>query len=211
MSARVTRFFAPKLAALGGLALLASLALAAHVAAAPSAAVGTVTGRVMWGSCVRGVPLPLTPDGQSQPGVAPGGAVESQPAEVQPMPAPGQGQVEPTKPFPGRPLPVPITGLPAGAVLVAVQNTSISARTDETGRFSLSNVPAGVYLTVAAGPVASSTSATAERPNVFINGSETVDVGTLALGGSSPYGIACRLPMMEAPDGAPGAPAQGAP
>jgi hypothetical protein len=129
------------------------------------------------------------------------------------MPAAGQGQVEPSpsRPIPGRPLPVPVTGLPAGAVLVAVQNTSISARTDEAGRFSLSNVPAGMYMTVAAGPVANSTSATAERPNVFVNGAETVDIGTLALGGSTPYGIACRLPMMDTPDGAPGAPFQGAP
>jgi hypothetical protein len=167
----------------------------------------------MWGSCVRGVPLPMTPDGQAQPGAAPG-VVESQPPESpQPMPAPGQGQVEPSKPMPmpGRPLPVPVTGLPAGAVLVAVQNTSISARTDEAGRFSLANVPAGMYMTVAAGPVASSTSATADRPNVFVNDGETVDIGTLALGGSSPYGIACRLPMIDTPDGGPGAPAQGAP
>jgi hypothetical protein len=214
MSALVNRSFVPKLAVLGGLALVGSLALAAHVAAAPSAAVGSVTGRVMWGSCVRGVAPPMTPDGQTQqPGAAAPGVVESQPAEVQPMPAQGQGQVEPSRPIPGRPMPVPapITGLPAGAVLVAVQNTSISARTDEAGRFSLSNVPAGTYLTVAAGPVASSMSATADRPNVFINGGETVDIGTLALGGSAPYGIACRLPMLDTPDGGPGAPAQGAP
>jgi hypothetical protein len=94
---------------------------------------------------------------------------------------------------------------------VAVQNTSVSARTDEAGKFSLSGVPAGQYMTVAAGPVANSQSATAERPNVFVNGGQNTDIGTLALGGSSVYGIACRLPM-DTPDAVPGgAPNTGAP
>jgi hypothetical protein len=87
-----------------------------------------------------------------------------------------------------------VNGLPAGAVLVAVQNTNVSARTDEAGRFMLSGVPAGQYMTVAAGPVADSLSATAERPNVFVQGGQSVDIGTLSLGGGGPigFGIACR-------------------
>jgi hypothetical protein len=93
--------------------------------------------------------------------------------------------------------------LPAGAVLVAVQNTSISARTDEAGKFSLSGVPAGQYLTVAAGPVADSLSATAGRPNVLVNGGQSLDIGTLALGGGSPLGIACRF-VPGAADATPG-------
>jgi hypothetical protein len=93
--------------------------------------------------------------------------------------------------------------LPAGAVLVAVQNTSISARTDEAGKFTLSGVPAGQYLTVAAGPVADSLSATAGRPNVLVSGGQSVDIGTLALGGSSPLNIGCRFPTGAA-DSAPG-------
>ena len=120
--------------------------------------------------------------------------------------------MRPTRPAPrsSRPpgsRPTPIDGLPAGAVLVAVQNTAISGRTDETGRFSLSGVPAGQYLTVAAGPVANELSAVAERPNVFVNGGETVEIGTLRLGGVAPAGIACRvlpgLGLPATPDTAP--------
>src|SRR6202011_1488414 len=98
--------------------------------------------------------------------------------------------------YPGRPVPAPVNGLPAGAVLVAVQNTGVNARTDEAGRFTLSGVPAGQYMTVAAGPVADSVSATALRPNVFVSGGQSVDVGTLALGASTaqPFPIACRFP-----------------
>jgi hypothetical protein len=203
MSALI-RLHRPSIAlpALAALAIVASLALAAHSATAQSAT-GTVTGRVLWGSCVRGIPLPMTPEGQGQ---------------VQPMTPEGQGQAQPTTPGiadqapgPNRPIPAPINGLPAGAVLVAAQNTAISARTDEAGKFTLSGIPAGQYLTVAAGPVANSVNATAERPNVFVNGGQSVDIGTLALGGPSPFGIACRLPL-GVPDATPGeAPTPAAP
>ena len=165
------------------------LLLVAHGATAQTAT-GSITGRVMWGPCVRGIPLPMTPDGQAEPGAP---AAPEAP-NTMPQPAPGSR-------------PVPITGLPAGAVLVAVQNTSVSARTDETGKFTLSGVPAGQYMTVAAGPVANESSAVAERPNVFVNGGESVDVGTLSLGGSSPLGIACRfVPGIGAAQGADGPP-----
>lgn len=180
----VLRLWKPSRAmpALGALAVLASVAFATHSATAQSAT-GTVTGRVLWGSCIRGIPLPLTPNGQPQPNAA----VSPDAPEAQVMPGSR---------------PVPINGLPAGAVLVAVQNTSVNARTDEAGRFTLSGVPAGQYMTVAAGPVADSLSATAQRPNVFVNGGQSLDVGTLSLGGSGvpPYSIACRLPQgLDAP------------
>jgi hypothetical protein len=165
-------------------AVLASVAVAVHGAAAQGAA-GTITGRVLWGPCLRGLPLPMTPNAQ-------GGEVEPN----------GPGIVD-QPPLPGRPGPGPINGLPAGAVLVAVQNTSLSARTDETGRFTLSGVPAGQYLTVAAGPVADSNTAIAERPNVFVNGGQSTDVGILSLGGPSSVGIACRF-FPSGPDAAPG-------
>ena len=176
--------------ALGVLAVLASVAFAASGATAQSAT-GTVSGRVLWGSCIRGIPLPMTPGGQAQPGVAVSPDAPAPDAQI----APGSR-------------PVPINGLPAGAVLVAVQNTAVSARTDEAGRFTLSGVPAGQYMTVAAGPVADSLSATAERPNVFVSGGQSVDVGTLSLGGSGvpPFSIACRLPTgvdSAVPGGAP--------
>jgi hypothetical protein len=144
----------------------AAVLLVAYGAEAQPAS-GTVSGRVLWGSCIRSIPLPAAPDAQVQP--------------AQPVPVPG-GTLPQS------------SGLPAGAVLVAVQNTSVSARTDEAGRFSLSSVPAGQYLTVAAGPVANATSAVAERPNVFVNGGQSVDIGALSLGGSPiPLGIPCRV------------------
>ena len=152
-------------------AALAVLLLVAHGATAQSAT-GTVSGRVVWGACIRAIPLPeaqgapAAPDSQAQPA---------------PMPVPGTG-------------PTSTSGLPAGAVLVAVQNTPINARTDESGKFTLTVVPAGQYLTVAAGPVANATNAIAERPNVFVDGGQSVDLGTLNLGGGGPalFGFPCR-------------------
>jgi hypothetical protein len=145
----------------------AILLLIGHTATAQSAT-GTVTGRVLWGNCIRAIPLPVPPDVQ---GTAPDAQAQGQPQA-----------------------PAPASGLPAGAVLVAVQSTPISARTDEAGRFSLSGVPAGQYMTVAAGPVANAMTAVAERPNVMVSGGQTLDVGTLTLGGSpSPISITCRV------------------
>jgi len=179
-----TTVFSRRLLIVPAFSSLAILLLLAHGATAQSAT-GTITGRVLWGNCIRGIPLPMTPDGQVQPGA---------PAAPDSQPQPGQPQ----------PVPVPVNGLPAGAVLVAVQSTSVNARTDESGRFSLSSVPAGQYLTVAAGPVANATSAIAERPNVFVHGGQTVDMGTLRLGGGpAPLGIACRfVPGVGAAPGA---------
>ena len=144
-------------------AIAAGIAVAGNVSA--QSATGTVTGRVLWGSCIRAIPLPMNPDAAQAPDAAPPGPASR-----------------------------PTQGLPAGAVLVAVQNSSVSARTDEAGRFTLSGVPAGQYLTVAAGPVADSLTATAQRPNVFVNGGQSMDIGTLSLGGLPAGGIACRFP-----------------
>jgi hypothetical protein len=47
--------------------------------------------------------------------------------------------------------------------------------------------------------VANASSAVAARPNVFLNGGQSVDVGTLSLGGSpGALGIACRVPPLPA-------------
>ena len=162
-------------------AFTALLLVAAHGATAQSAT-GTVTGRVIWGPCIRALPLGPADSSQAQSAA----------------PAPDTGAVTPDaqQGQPMRPQPVPVpSGLPAGAVLVAVQNTSVSTRTDETGRFTLSGVPAGQYLSIAAGPVADQMAATAERPNVFVNGGQTVDAGTFSLGGSrwAPLGVPCGI------------------
>jgi hypothetical protein len=168
--------FPRRLLVLPACAAAAILLLMGHTATAQSAS-GTVTGRVLWGNCIRAIPLPANPDAQ--------GAISGAPAQGQPQ------------------MPTPASGLPAGAVLVALQSTSISGRTDEAGNFSLSGVPAGQYLTVAAGPVANASAAVAERPNVMVSGGQSVDVGTLMLGGGQvPLGIACRvLPGVLVPQG----------
>jgi len=181
--------FPRRLLVLPGFLAAATLVVAAHGATAQSAT-GTITGRVLWGNCIRAIPLPQSPDAQAQPSTP---APDSQ---VQPRPG------------------VPTTGLPAGAVLVAVQSTGVSARTDEAGRFSLSGVPAGQYLTVAAGPVANSPNAIAERPNVFVDGGQSTDIGTLSLGGAATgITIPCRVlpgvqsaPGTDAPPDAPTSP-----
>jgi hypothetical protein len=173
-----------------------SIALAVFVVAivsfAPYAAAqsgtGTVTGRVVWGNCL---PFPLT----AVPGAEPAGAGGPVPA---PLPAQPGSDASTAAPFPGR-------LLPAGAVLVAVQGTSASTRTDETGRFSLGNVPAGQYLTVAAGPVSGVAAASAWRPNVLVTSGQSVDVGVLPLG--SGLALPCRYPPFPggiSPDTAPG-------
>ena len=184
--AALFRRLAPRaLPLFAALAIVASGAFAAHGAAAQSST-GTVTGRVLWGACIRAIPLPMTPDASQGTGA-------TQPATPDFAPGPA------SRPIQGG----TTQGLPAGAVLVAVQNTSVNARTDEAGKFSLSGVPAGQYLTVAAGPVADSLSATAGRPNVLVSGGATVDIGTLALGGTGPINFGCRFPL-GAPDSAPG-------
>jgi hypothetical protein len=94
---------------------------------------------------------------------------------------------------PDRLTPVPFTGLPAGAALVAVQNTSIATRTDETGRFTMTGLPADVYLTIAAGPVADSNAAIAVRPNVVVAGGQTTDIGTLTIAGAAASYSNCQL------------------
>ncbi|MDQ3811846.1 MAG: carboxypeptidase-like regulatory domain-containing protein [Chloroflexota bacterium] len=179
--------------AVGLVAAAASIALAGHGAAAQAAA-GSVTGRVVWGPCLRSLPLPVPAEGAE----APEGAQPERPE-------PGEQRIPPDFVRPPR-----FGGLPAGAVLVAVQGTSISTRTDDAGRFSLSGVPAGQYLTVAAGPVADSNAATAARPNVLVNGGQSVDIGVLSLGGPTSFGVGCAFPSMPGP-AAPEAPRERAP
>ena len=169
------------LQAIGVLAVSAGMLLAIQIPsiAGAQAATGAVTGRVVWNPCVR-IPLPMAPS----------------------APGPDTG-VAPDQTSPANPQVAPFRGLPAGAVLVAVQNTSLSTRTDENGKFTVSNVPAGQYLTLAAGPVANSMDAIAVRPNVFVSGGETLDVGVLMLGGGSPLAIPCvrSLPPADAVPG----------
>src|ERR1700716_3069802 len=71
--------------AFGALAAIAGLLIVAHSATAQSAT-GTVSGRVLWGACIRAIPLPMTPDGQAQPGTTQPGAPTAPDAQVTPDP-----------------------------------------------------------------------------------------------------------------------------
>jgi hypothetical protein len=89
-------------------------------------------------------------------------------------------------------------------VLVAVQGTGLSARTDEDGRFRIEGVPTGLYWTVAAGPVRGTTTAVAVRPNVFVrDAGQTVDLGLMPLGQTWSYGV---MPYGVAPGAAEASP-----
>jgi hypothetical protein len=175
---------------------------------------GTVTGQVVWGTCLPGplsaVPgaagvgmngaTPATPAGALTPDAASttsdaasaaGGAAQPATGNGQPVPAPGLGR-----------------RLPAGAVLVALQGSSVSTRTDESGRFSLDNVPTDTYWLLAAGPVSGVAGASSMRPNVMVQSGQTLDLGMLVLG--APTGAGCRYPLVPQPV-APDASGGGAP
>lgn len=153
--------------------------------AAAQTGTGTVTGRVVWCSTgtVYPYPVPLSPDGsdsgESPDPVPPLGmpVPGSTVPEIQVMP--DDGRIAPILPRP------PFGPIPAGAVLVAVQGTSLSTRTDENGRFSLGGLQAGQYLTVAAGPVGSASGAVATRVNVQVNAGASRNLGALYLGGNA--------------------------
>ena len=176
---------------------------ASHEAAAAQGG-GAIVGQVLWCApfgvrvTAEGVePLPATAvagvESLPAPGVAPEGV------EIMPGGAIG--------PFPPRPIPLPRPQVvPAGAVLVAVQGTSLSARTDEVGRFRIEGVPVGQYYTVAAGPVRTVPGSTAMQPNVFVASSgQTVDLGRLSLGGACQIGPV-PLGVPGAAEGQPGEP-----
>lgn len=195
-------------------ALIAGLLSVFHGPLAVSAAPGTgsITGQVVWnvsGPVPYGLAVPgaagQSGTGQAAPGETspapdqstPDASPDATPNAVPDIAAPGVAGGFPAPGMPIRPVPTPRL-IPAGAVLVAVQGTNLSARTDDQGRFRIDNVPTGQYLTVAAGPVSNVTTATAMRPNVYIqNAGDTMDLGRLYLWpsyyqyyGPVPYGAA---------------------
>lgn len=153
---------------LAAVALLAAVgvgAVARGLTPASAASSGAITGQVFW--CA---PLPYLLG-------VPGAAESAEPAID---PAATSGETKPTIAPGRRPLPLPRL-IPAGAVLVAVQGTSLSTRTGEDGRFVIEGIPAGQYLTVAAGPVAKMNGAVASRPNVFVTEGQKTDLGQFSL------------------------------
>jgi len=185
------------------LALAGLLALPHQIDSTAALAQGTgaITGQVIWCSAL---PLRAGVAGAEVPDEA---VAAAQPVEGQPVgpvvvvvPPDAQGQVVPGQPpGPGRPVPVPPRPIPAGAVLVAVQNTTLSARTDEAGNFRIDGVPAGQYFTVAAGPVRNAPAATAMRPNVTVTSGQTTSLGQLGLGGPCALPRPIPLPAIDAP------------
>ena len=151
-------------------------------------------------------PGELSPD--ANPEMVPEDPPEASPDITSPpatgaMPAPGvRVYPDPWPPIPIRP-PV-LRPIPAGAVLVAVQGTALSARTDENGRFRIEGVPVGQYWTVAAGPVRGTNSAFVLRPNVAVQADKTSSLGVLYLG--QPY-----YSYVPAPYAAPGGVEPGTP
>lgn len=179
------------LAAVGFLAAIGVVGIARDFTPASAASGGTITGQVVW--CSQ-VPYPMygTAEGAATP-PSPSMAPMVDPA----MPVMPSGETKPAiapSIYPARPIPYPRL-IPAGAVLVAVQGTSLSARTGEDGRFVIEGVPSGQYLTVAVGPVAKMNGAVASRPNVFLTEGQKSDVGQFSLSqpcnyyGPAPYAV----------------------
>ncbi len=174
------------LAVVGFLAAIGVVGIARDFTPASAATGGTITGQVVWCSQIPYL-LNGTAEGVSPPSpMAPSMDPAVMPGETKPGVAPSI--------YPVRPIPVPRL-IPAGAVLVAVQGTSLSARTREDGRFVIEGVPAGQYLTVAVGPVAKMNGAVASRPNVFLTEGQKTDIGQFSLSqpcnyyGPVPYAV----------------------
>ena len=197
------------LASIGLVSLSLAVALAVPREAmltASAQGTGSISGQVIWCS-----PLPLRAGvaGAEVPPESISGAPEMAQGTIVVIAPPAEPQLQPdgaVQPVPipmPIPRPAPIRPIPAGAVLVAVQNTTLSARTDEAGSFRIDGVPLGQYFTVAAGPVRNAPAATAMRPNVLVTSAgEAVNVGQLALGGP------CAFPR-PLPAGAEGGAAPG--
>lgn len=183
------------------IAAVAASAIAAGIGAyrsashASAASGGTITGQIVW--CA---PVPYF---LGAPGTA-----EADAANLPPTSSTVDPALKPAVPPSIMPRPVPIPRLiPAGAVLVALQGTSLGTRTGEDGRFVIEGVPAGQYLTLAVGPVAKMNGAVAQRPNVFVSDGQKSDVGQISLSqpcsyyGPIPYAVPANGTVT--PDGAP--------
>jgi len=198
-----------KLNAFVSVSLLAAILLASGaivLSRSPSLATaaqstGSITGQVVWNAPLP-VPYGATP--QEAPGVAAPDVVSPGGPDAAPDATPdGASGSLPPSVFPISPGVRPYPRLiPAGAVLVAVQGTDLSTRTDDQGMFRIDNVPTGQYLMVAAGPVQNVSTAVAVRPNVFVkDASGTVNLGRLYLG-QTYYGGG--VPYAAAPDAGAG-------
>jgi hypothetical protein len=139
-------------------------------AAADAPGTGTVTGRVMF--------CKLLP---------------------RPVEAPDAGDVPPladVTPGMNRRIPPPIK-MPVQNVRLSIQGTNVQAMTDDTGAFTLSGVPASQPLVLVAqlppGPIMM-----LSQPSVMVSPGQTLDLGTLGLGGCADGGTVL-VPQPPAP------------
>lgn len=155
------------------LALVAIVGAAwSSTAAAQTAGTGTVTGRVTF---CKSLPHPVeAPEGDLSPL-----------ADV----TPGMR----------RPIPPPMV-LPAQNVELTIPGTGSRAVTDTNGAFTLSSVPASQPLTLVAqvppGPML-----VLSLPNLVVNPGQTLDLGTLGVGGCGD-GRSVLVPQAPAPTAA---------
>jgi hypothetical protein len=135
---------------------MASLVASAHVANAQSAGTGTVTGHIIWCRALAG-PVVSAGDGDDSPDLA----------DVTPGLRKGI-------------TPPPPIRVAAQDIVLTVQGTPISARTDAAGSFTLTGVPAAQPLTLVA-QVASGPSLVVSGPDVTLNAGQTLDLGTIGV------------------------------
>ena len=152
-----------------------SVAISVSGAAAQSSSTGTLTGRVMW---CKLAPRPVGEgDGELSPL-----------ADV----TPGMRQAAPP----------PIT-FPAQDLQLMIQGTSLSARTDVDGNFTLSGVPASQPLTLLVEPSPGSL-LVLDVPSLMVSPGETLDLGTVGAGncggGGGPALVPQPAPVTSAPE-----------
>jgi hypothetical protein len=92
--------------------------------------------------------------------------------------------------------------LPVADAQITVPGTALAARTDATGRFVLSDVPAATPITLEA-ELPAARPLVVRAPDVTLSAGETVDLGTLSLSncldtvttdGAAPTGVLTPLP-----------------
>ena len=133
----------------------ALLVITAGGALAQSAQTGTLVGHITF---CRAFPRPVAePDGDT----------------------PAGPQLQDVTPGLRRPLPQPAQ-FPVADVQLSIQGTSITARTNASGDFTLAGVPAAQPLTVTA-QVAADTVMVLNNPNVWVGAGQTLDLGTLTM------------------------------
>ena len=99
-------------------------------------------------------------------------------------PSTDEGPLLQDVPSPGGGRPGASLIIPARDVLVAVDGTTLSTRTDDNGRFTLVGVPIAIPLSLSLLQQPDAPPLT-QVSNVVVNQGQTLDLGTLVLGGEA--------------------------